>query len=97
MNREENSSANVAPIRPGTGQDAHKQQYLDYIGQCYDDYVKASGGTRPCVVLFTMADEEGGASTNYLIPEGEKHIPALYVACAFVSCMAQVSEWEREA
>jgi hypothetical protein len=93
MNREESSSDKIKPIRPGVANDAHKQQYLDYVGQVYDDFVRNSG-LKPCIVLFTMVNEEGDTTTNYLVPEDEKHMASLFVGRAFVSCMAQVGEWD---
>ena len=93
MNREESSSDKIRPIRPGVGQDAHKQQFIDYVGVIYDEFLK-SGATRPAMLLFTFVDEEGDATTNYLVPEDEKNKSSLFVGRAFASCMAQVSEWD---
>lgn len=94
MNREENSSDKVKPIRPGVASNAHKQQFIDYFGQVYDQFSQRT--SPPVALLFTFVDENGDSSTNYLVPEDEKHKPSLFVPCAFVSCMAQVSEWENE-
>jgi hypothetical protein len=93
MNREENSLDKVKPIRPGVVGNAHKQQYLDYIGQVYDDFIR-NGAFHPCIILFTLVDENGDTTTNYLVPEDEKHKPSLFVGRAFVSTMAQVAEWD---
>lgn len=96
MKREESSLDKVKPIRPGVGQDAHKQQFLDYVSLIYDEFRQA-GGFRPAIMLFTFVDEEGDATTNYLVPEDEKHKASLFVGRALTSSISQVSQWDIDA
>lgn len=60
----------IKTIRPGIAVSPTKQQYLDYVAQCYDDWVDIYE-SEPNGLLFGFGNYEGNAEGKWIIPNEE--------------------------
>ena len=60
----------IAPIRPDIVVSPIKQQFLDYVAQCYDEWLERYS-TEPNGIVFGFGDFEGNASSHWVFPNLE--------------------------
>lgn len=90
---------NIRALHGASVNDARKQQFLDFVAQAYDEFVKANNDVKEDVafMLFNFVGDKGTSVTRYLAPGSEEHMTSLYAARSVFIINYDAAEWEGEA